>query len=79
MADMATPSAAAMTTTDVKTNGDQSNGVKANGDKADKPDKIVRPDKPDEEAYKTELAAAEKELAACNERMVRCLFRSRHC
>ena len=31
---------------------------------------VVKPVKPDEEAYKTELAKAEKELKAAEERMV---------
>jgi hypothetical protein len=31
----------------------------------------VKPERPDEEAYKTNLAAAEKELKAAEERMVR--------
>ena len=32
---------------------------------------VVKPEKPDEEAYKAELAKAEKELKAAEERMVR--------
>lgn len=31
---------------------------------------VVKPEKPDEEAYKTELAKAEKDLKAAEERMV---------
>lgn len=32
---------------------------------------VVKPERPDEEIYKTNLAKAEKELKAANERMVR--------
>lgn len=32
----------------------------------------VKPERPDEELYKTNLAKAEKELKAAEERMVRC-------
>jgi hypothetical protein len=61
MADVATPSAAKMST------------IHAGADKAaPKGEKKVvdRPERPDEEAYKTELAKAEKELKAAEERMV---------
>lgn len=33
---------------------------------------VVKPERPDEEAYKTNLAKAEKELKAAEERMVCC-------
>ncbi|KAK5009187.1 hypothetical protein LTR28_002229, partial [Elasticomyces elasticus] len=54
MADLATPSAAAISTMDAKP-------AKA---------PFTKPERPDEEQYKTELAKAEKELNASNERMV---------
>ena len=59
MADLATPSAAQIST---------SGAAKT----APKPTStVVKPEKPDEEAYKAELAKAEKELKAAEERMVR--------
>lgn len=36
----------------------------------DKPAQVSKPERPDEEAYKAELAKAEKEFAASQERMV---------
>lgn len=44
----------------------------ANGSK-DKAAPVTRPERPDEEAYKTELGKAEKELRSAEERMV-CTF-----
>ena len=59
MADLATPSAAQIGTSGAaKTAPKQASAV-------------VKPEKPDEEAYKAELAKAEKELKAAEERMVR--------
>ena len=66
MADVATPSAI-----------DMSMGT-TNADSADKPQKS-RPDKPDEEKYKSELAKAEKEHAAAQEKLVCLLPSSRAC
>lgn len=57
MADLATPSAA-----QIGTSGAAKTAPKGNP--------VVKPEKPDEEAYKTELAKAEKELKAAEERMV---------
>lgn len=59
MADLSTPSAANMATAD----GDPT------ASKA-KPAPVARPERPDEEQYKTELAKAEKELKSSEERMV---------
>lgn len=58
MADLATPSAAQIST---------SGAAKTAG----KSTPVVKPEKPDEEAYKQELAKAEKELKSSEERMVR--------
>lgn len=60
MADVATAPAADLT-----------NGKTGPGDKAHK----ARPEKPDEEKYKTDLAKAEKEHAAAQEKLVRLLTR----
>ena len=57
MADVATPSAI-----------DMSMGT-TNADSADKPQKS-RPEKPDEEKYKADLAKAEKEHAVAQEKLV---------
>lgn len=57
---MTTPSAVTMATTD-----DPKTSAK------DKASQVVKPERPDEEKYKTDLAKAEKELNASNERMVR--------
>ncbi|KAI4255966.1 MAG: hypothetical protein LQ352_002317 [Teloschistes flavicans] len=56
MADLATPSAATMSTIDA--------GSEPNPEKAHK----VKPDKPDEQLYKESLAKAEKEYAAAQEK-----------
>ena len=59
MAELATPSAAQISTSGAaKTAPKQTSSV-------------VKPEKPDEENYKSELAKAEKELKAAEERMVR--------
>ena len=59
MAELATPSAAQIGTSGAaKTAPKQTSAV-------------VKPEKPDEEAYKAELAKAEKDLKAAEERMVR--------
>ena len=58
MADLATPSAAQISTSGAaKTAPKQTSSV-------------VKPEKPDEGAYKSELAKAEKDLKAAEERMV---------
>jgi hypothetical protein len=59
MADLATPSAA-----QISTSGAAKTAPKQNSS-------VVKPEKPDEEAYKAELAKAEKDLKAAEERMVR--------
>jgi Spy/CpxP family protein refolding chaperone len=59
MADLATPSAA-----QISTSGAAKIAPKQTSS-------VVKPEKPDEEAYKAELAKAEKELKAAEERMVR--------
>lgn len=66
MAELATPSAA-----QIGTSGAAKTAPKGNP--------VVKPEKPDEEAYKAELAKAEKELKSSEERMV-CLesIRRRH-
>lgn len=59
MADLATPSAAAISTMDAK---------------ADTPatkTQVTKPERPDEDTYKKSLAEAEKELAAIQEKQVR--------
>lgn len=59
MADLATPSAAQISTSGAaKTAPKQTTSV-------------VKPEKPDEDNYKSELAKAEKDLKAAEERMVR--------
>lgn len=90
MADLATPAAAAMTTngTDAsekiaaeqsaEQSAEQTTGTEQTNGADTAKQTIARPDKPDENAYKTELAAAEKELAACNDRMVRRSYSSLH-
>ena len=65
MADIATPSAATIATTD--TAASTASTASANKTKQ----QFVKPEKPDEEQYKTELAKAEKEHAASQERLVR--------
>jgi hypothetical protein len=67
MADVATPSAATMATTDTTA----STASTASASKTKQ--QFVKPEKPDEEQYKTELARAEKEHAASQERLVRAL------
>ena len=64
MADVATPSAATMSTIDAGAEPSQ---------KSQKP----RPEKPDEQKYKEDLAKAEKEHAASQEQMVCAPFQSR--
>lgn len=66
MADLATPSAATMST------------VNAGADRVDDKSSKVKPEKPDEEKYKADLAKAEKEHAAVQERLV-CLLPCRPC
>lgn len=61
MADLATPSAAAISTVGA------AKTAPASKDKAP----VVKPERPDEEAYKTELAKREKDLKASEERLVR--------
>ena len=58
MADLATPSAATMSTID------------AGSEPSPKPQKI-KPEKPDEQKYKESLGKAQKEHAASQERVVR--------
>ncbi|KAK5114466.1 hypothetical protein LTR62_002401 [Meristemomyces frigidus] len=60
MADVGTPSAMAMSTSDTSATAAK-----------DKSTPVVRPERPDEEAYKKELAQAEKELRSSEDRMVR--------
>lgn len=64
MAELATPSAAQIGTSGAAktapTTKDKSNAAP-----------VTKPERPDEEAYKSELAKAEKELKASEERMVR--------
>lgn len=59
MADVATPSAISMANADPPMTSGK-----------DKAAPVVKPERPDEEQYKTDLAKAEKELNASNERMV---------
>lgn len=59
MADVGTPSAVAMGTSNA--------GAEPTKDKAAPP---TKPERPDDESYKMELAKAEKELRASEERMV---------
>ena len=65
MADVATPSAATMAATDTTA----STASTASASKTKQ--QFVKPEKPDEEQYKAELAKAEKEHAASQERLVR--------
>jgi hypothetical protein len=66
MADLATPSAAAIST---------SGASKTAIDSKDKAAPVAKPERPDEETYKSELSKAEKDLKTAEERMVRrCLF-----
>lgn len=58
MADIATPSAATMSTID------------AGSEPSQKPQKM-KPEKPDEQKYRENLAKAQKEHAAAQERVVR--------
>lgn len=62
MADLATPSAAA-----ISTSGASNTAV---ADKKDKAAPVAKPERPDEEAYKTELSTAEKALKTAEDRMV---------
>ncbi len=59
MADVGTPSAMAMSTSNA--------GAEASKDKAAPPSK---PERPDEETYKNDLSKAEKDLRAAEDRMV---------
>lgn len=59
MAEAATPSAIAMSTSNA---GAQDKGKAA---------PVQKPERPDEEAFKAELAKAEKDLKASQERLVR--------
>jgi len=65
MADLATPSAA-----DIGTIGAGAQ-TPTNAASKDKAAPASKPERPDEEAYKAELAKAEKELRASEDRMVR--------
>ena len=65
MADVATPLATTKATTD--TAASTASTASANKTKQ----QFVKPEKPDEEQYKVELAKAEKEHAASQERLVR--------
>lgn len=58
MADLATPSAAIMSTIDAGSEPTPEKGHK------------IKPDKPDEQLYKESLAKAEKEYAAAQEKFV---------
>ena len=64
MADIATPSAATMSTIDAGSEPSQ----KSQNPKLEKPEK---PEKPDEKKYKESLAKAQKEHAAAQEKVVR--------
>ncbi len=59
MADVGTPSAMAMSTSNA--------GAEASKDKAAPP---AKPERPDEETYKNDLSKAEKDLRAAEDRMV---------
>lgn len=61
MAELATPSAAQIGTS----------GAAATAGTKDKSTPVAKPERPDEEAYKAELAKADKELKSSEERMVR--------
>lgn len=63
MADLATPSAAA-----ISTSGASKTAIDSKDKEKAAP--ISKPERPDEETYKSELAKAEKELKAAEERMV---------
>ncbi len=67
MAEAATPSAAAI-----------SNADSSMAPNKDKSTPVVRPERPDEDAYKKELAQAEKELRSAEERLVS-ISSSRRC
>ena len=67
---MATPSAAA-----ISTSGASNTAVADN--KKDKAAPVAKPERPDEETYKTELSTAEKALKAAEDRMVSLLWRWR--
>jgi hypothetical protein len=62
MAELATPSAA-----QIGTSGAAKTAPKDNS----KGNPVVKPEKPDEDNYKSELAKADKDLKAAEERMVR--------
>ena len=66
MADLATPSAAQIGTPGAAKTAGNAKGTP-----------VVKPEKPDEETYKSELAKAEKDLKAAEERMV-CRERASH-
>ena len=66
MADVATPSAVDMATSNIKPDRQET---------TEKPEK-KRPEKPDEEKYKADLAKAEKEHSTSQEALV-CLHRPR--
>lgn len=65
MADLATPSAATMST--VNAGADP---VPTSTDDSKKKDKVEKPEKPDEAEFKATVAKAEKEHAAVMEKMV---------
>jgi len=62
MAELATPSAA-----QISTSGAAATAPAGGKDKATP---VAKPERPDEEAYKAELAKADKELKSSEERMV---------
>lgn len=70
MAELATPSAAAINT---------ASADKTAPDGKDKAAAVSKPERPDDEAYKAELGKAEKELKVAEERMVGAPFSSAAC
>lgn len=60
MAELATPSAAQVATADATAPQEKQQNV--------------RPEKPDEDQYKEDLAKAEKEHSAAQDKLVRCIF-----
>ena len=69
MADIATPSAATMSSIDA--------GSEPVADKAQRA-KPEKPEKPDEQKYKESLAKAEKEYAAAQEKFVSCYSQAQY-
>lgn len=63
MADLATPAAAEMSTV----------GAGAQAPKEEKAAPPAKPERPDDEQYKTDLGKAEKELRSSEDRMVSCI------